>query len=46
MKEIVFYKKMNIILRYRSVPTDVKDRYRKHSGKKLKGRQRKKKHPI
>lgn len=24
MKEIVFYKKMDIILRYRSVPADVK----------------------
>ena len=29
MKEIVFYKKMNIILRYRSVPADVKDQIQK-----------------
>ena len=29
MKEIVFYKKMDIILRYRSVPADVKDQIQK-----------------
>lgn len=29
MKEIVFYKKMDIILRYRSVPADVKNQIQK-----------------
>lgn len=29
MKEIVFYKKMDIILRYRNVPADVKDQIQK-----------------
>lgn len=29
MKEIVFYKKMDIILRYKSVPADVKDQIQK-----------------
>ncbi|NSC57281.1 hypothetical protein G4378_14165 [Dorea longicatena] len=46
MKEMVFYKNGHYLTLQKCTGRRKKNRYRKHSGKRLKGRQRKKKHPI